>query len=779
MNYFSFRFTPPISPFPVKRFALTLGLVVLAGCGSTSEVYVDRGNRFFDNGKYDDAAIQYQKAIQKTPRSGEAHYRLALLRLKKNQLFEAYRELQSATQIMPDNRDALAKSGEVALALYNANPKHPQQPYDQAAKAAQQLLAKNPGDFEGNLLKGYLSMVESKPADAIASFRRAADAKPGDADATLGLAQALARDGQISTAIDVARKAIETNKNFGAAYDFLYAQYRAAGKLDEAEGVLKLKVANNPKQADYIVGLSRHYAAARKTAEMNTAIQQLANRPSEFPNGRALAGDFYASINQPDQALEQYRQGLTANPKESALYRKRIVRMLVLQRKWPEAEEQLSMVLKDQPADSESKLVRALVWLDEGKQENLDPAITELRAQLVKMPSDPALHFQLGTALARKGDTDNTRREWVAAGRLNPAYLPSRIALVQLDLGQGKPQDALSVSEELVKTAPADPQARLMHATCLTAVGQYPQARSELNALAVQFPDVPQVRFRVAMLALAEGRFKDAEEMFRRLLPSSAGDPEVIAGLAQAYQGQNEPAKALQLITDELKRTPASTPLRQMFARLAMASGKSGLAIEQFRQLAAAAPKSVQAQLALAAAYDASGDHNASIGVLEKTLGDNPKSPAVLLPLAQSLIGAGRVNDAKARYHQLLAAEPNNANALNDLAFLMAESGDDLDQALAFAQQSQQSATTAELKQSVSDTLGWIYLKKKMNDSALQVFNTLVRNNPDNATFHYHLGATLLERGEKQKARTELQAALAARPASPYEPKIRELLARF
>jgi thioredoxin-like negative regulator of GroEL len=75
--------------------------------------------------------------------------------------------------------------------------------------------------------------------------------------------------------------------------------------------------------------------------------------------------------------------------------------------------------------------------------------------------------------------------------------------------------------------------------------------------------------------------------------------------------------------------------------------------------------------------------------------------------------------------------------------------------------------------------LGWIYLKKRMYDSALQSFQTLVNSNPGDMTFRYHLGVTLYQMGNKNKAKLELQAALAATNKSEDEPRIRELLSRF
>jgi predicted Zn-dependent protease len=127
----------------------------------------------------------------------------------------------------------------------------------------------------------------------------------------------------------------------------------------------------------------------------------------------------------------------------------------------------------------------------------------------------------------------------------------------------------------------------------------------------------------------------------------------------------------------------------------------------------------------------------------------------------------------------LLKIQPGNADALNDLSYLMAESGENLDEALALARKGTQFATEPGLKTSLQDTLGWIYLKKNMYESALQSFQVAVNSNPGNMTFRYHLGTTLYQMGNKSRAKAELQAALAATPKSEDEPKIRELLSRL
>jgi tetratricopeptide (TPR) repeat protein len=109
----------------------------------------------------------------------------------------------------------------------------------------------------------------------------------------------------------------------------------------------------------------------------------------------------------------------------------------------------------------------------------------------------------------------------------------------------------------------------------------------------------------------------------------------------------------------------------------------------------------------------------------------------------------------------------------------MLDSGESPDEALKLAQRGLQVVRDPGLKASLSDTVGWAYLKKKMYDEAVQTFQSLVKANGQNATFRYHLGAALYEKGDKQRARAELQAALAAKPTPGDEPKIKELMAKL
>jgi tetratricopeptide (TPR) repeat protein len=750
-----------------------------SNCSRNSQTYLEDGNRFFDQGKYDAAEIQYRNALQKSPDLGEAHYRLGLTQIKKNRIPEAYQQLRQASQLLPDDGRVLAKLGELAIALYDANPRHPRQLYDQAVEATSKLTEKDPDGFDTTRLRGALALIDKKPRDAVRYLRKAVAAKPDDQRTTLDLARGLVQESQVQAGIDLMRGLIQKDKTFGPAYDSLFEQYHAAHKEQDAEDILKLKVANNPKQGDFLLELARYYAATSKAAEMNATLQRMLDHSPDFPNSRMRVGDFYSSLGRLDEAARLYQEGLAAKPKDPSSYRKRLVRLLAAQRKFPEALQQVDAILKAVPGDQESKLAQAGIWIEEGKPENLDPAIVELGRQLRDKPEDPFAHFELGLGLARKGDQDGARREWLKAASQNPNYPQPRLALLEMDLQQGKLEEALKMSEEILAAAPNNLQARLVHANCLARVGRYGEARTELDHLVSQNPQSIPARFQLGVLAISERRYEDAEGIFRQLANTETGDPRGVVGLAETYQAENQSQLAVKLLQDELKRSPGSTPVRGLLAQVAMATGNRDLAIEQYKQMVAAAPKSMDIQIALAEAYSAKGDFSAAVDVLQKASQAAPKSATVTLLLAQALSHAGQISDAKASYRHVLEMQPDNLPALNNLAFLMAETGENLDEALSLAQRGLGSAIEPKIKTSLQDTVGWLYLKKNMYDSALQSFQGLVKRNPDNPTYHYHLGATLFAKGEQRKARAELEAALAAKPMPADEPKIRALLARI
>jgi tetratricopeptide (TPR) repeat protein len=60
----------------------------------------------------------------------------------------------------------------------------------------------------------------------------------------------------------------------------------------------------------------------------------------------------------------------------------------------------------------------------------------------------------------------------------------------------------------------------------------------------------------------------------------------------------------------------------------------------------------------------------------------------------------------------------------------------------------------------IMDTLGWIYYKKGLYDSAIRELKSSAEKLPENASVRYHLGLAYHKKGEHALARKELTEAL-------------------
>src|SRR6185369_10381246 len=108
------------------RFVAVI-LAVLVGFTSCSrdpnvvkKRYLESGNKYFEKGRYKEASIQYRNALKRDPKFGEAHYKLALVALKTNDVGGAVGSLRRAYELLPadqpDHWDVVVKLADIYLA---------------------------------------------------------------------------------------------------------------------------------------------------------------------------------------------------------------------------------------------------------------------------------------------------------------------------------------------------------------------------------------------------------------------------------------------------------------------------------------------------------------------------------------------------------------------------------------------------------------------------------------------------------------------------------------
>jgi len=139
----------------------------------------------------------------------------------------------------------------------------------------------------------------------------------------------------------------------------------------------------------------------------------------------------------------------------------------------------------------------------------------------------------------------------------------------------------------------------------------------------------------------------------------------------------------------------------------------------------------------------------------------DPKSVSALTMLGMVLEMESKPAEAVKRYEKALEIDARAVVAANNLAWLYAANGTNLDLALQLAQTAARNAPEQPV---VNDTLGWVYYKKNLTTLAIRPLEFSVGKAPGNPVFRYHLGLAYARLGDRDRARKALAEAIALNP---------------
>ncbi len=232
---------------------LFVGLAILAGCSSSYEEHIDKGNEFWERKLYNEASVEFLKAVDKDPDRGEAHYHLAKISLDLEDYDSALSgfntaisKFTAAIRQNPDDAELYNKRGLTYLGRAEIH-------YERSFRAADRRdteqsiaafesanldeesatvdftraieLSPNDPRFYNN--RGLASLY-TRDGDAIADFTQAIQLDPG-------YAEAYANRARTYSIVDGADKAIvDLNEAIRLDPDYIDAYLRRAGRYTEA-----------------------------------------------------------------------------------------------------------------------------------------------------------------------------------------------------------------------------------------------------------------------------------------------------------------------------------------------------------------------------------------------------------------------------------------------------------------------------------------------------------------------------------------------------------------
>jgi tetratricopeptide (TPR) repeat protein len=755
-------------------------LLLLAGCGRDVETvkrrYLANGEKYLAQGKVKEATIMFRNAIKRDPRFGEAYARLGDAELQRGEPVAALNAYRRAVELLPKPEESAGKLADIYLAAYSVNEKKDPRLLEEVKQLSNQLLSKDANSYHGLRLKGFLAVAAADYPSALAAFRKADQIRPKQPELRFALAQVLTQDNNWPEAEAIAVQMTKDSPTYTQIYGFLVVEYLRRNDAVKAEQILAQRTANNPKIVEFRLEQAAFYMGTNRKEQADKVLGELMAKEPEDKSIRTKVGDFLVKTRQYDRAMEVFKAGAEKYSAEKTSYRLRMAQVYLTQRKPKDAISVVDQALADDPKSNDALSMRASMQLQYGGKDQQQGAVTDLQALIGRDPANVVVRYNLARAYHTRGELDAARVQYDEAIKLSKqrfvaAYIGSgQVALAKRDFGR-----AMQDAEAVLKFDARNQAARTIKTNALINSGNLRQARLDLTEYLKDSANSPDLEFQLAITDFMEGKYKEAEAHFRSLRERFPNDARLLYALAEVMARTGRAKEGLQLLKVELQKTPDNRLLRTAVATAALRANELEVAESEYRTLMASDPKNLELYLRLGEVLRQKGQLQAAVEILRKGQQLAPTNPGANLQLALTLEAAGMKKEALPLYENVVKVDPDNAIAMNNLAFQYADLGRDLDMAMTYAQKAKQKLPNSD---DVSDTMGWVYVKKQMNDNAISVFRELIKRQPKNPLYHYHLGYAQYQKGSKQDARQSLQTALSLKPGKEEEAQIRELLGK-
>jgi len=189
-----------------------------------------------------------------------------------------------------------------------------------------------------------------------------------------------------------------------------------------------------------------------------------------------------------------------------------------------------------------------------------------------------------------------------------------------------------------------------------------------------------------------------------------------------------------------------------------------------------AKPEAAKAVLR-AEARAAKGDALGAQKSLEEATTIDPGLMAVHLLLANEYEAQKEYDKAMERYRTILARNPDDVIALNNLAYALAVHKGQPAEAMGYAERAM--TLTGGRSLEIADTLAWVQHLVGRDREAAQILDRVVKTAPARAEYRLHLAVVYAAIGMLKEAATELSEAVRLEPELEKSDEVRALRARL
>jgi len=596
-------------------------------------------------------------------------------------------------------------------------------------------------------------------------------------------------------------------------YEELVSVYGRSDLAGKAIDEYRAAIQNDPGSEFLNSGLAELYA---KTGRIRDAVQEAQDLLKRDPNNldahkllgriylRSL-GDMQTGTQSQDvlkRAIEQYQQIVKLEP-ASVDDHLLLGRLYRLNNELLKAENEFKSAVKLQPDSEEAVTTLAYLYNEEGDSKR---AIETLNS-VPDASRSAKLYSALGFTYEEEKDYKKAIDAYREAVNQDHDNLDAVRGLAQNLLNDGQLEAALQQYKVIADANPEDPQTYLRMAEIYRRNGKFDLALQSLDKASTMVQDLDEIPFNKAIIYQAQGRYDDAVQLlqqllkkgekpdgnytsgernnravflerlgsiyrdmgntqaavdtFRKMLP--LGEDNTIRAyqeMIDTYRDARQWPQATAVAKEAVAKVPQNRDLKLVLASQMADEGQSEQALSDVRSMIKGTPQDREVYVALAQMYSRLKkwpEAEDSVNHAEQ-LSSKPDDKEYVLFLEGSIYERQKkFDEAESVFKRVLNLDPQNANALNYLGYMLADRGVKLEEALSYIKKAVQLDPS---NGAYLDSLGWAYFKLGNYDVAEEQLRKASDKMNTDPTVQDHLGDLYQKTGRLKLAAVHWERAL-------------------
>ncbi len=710
-----------------------------------------------EHAKAEDA---YGKAIENRIANTSDYLSRALVRIDLRQFSDAQKDLDILKKRIPNHPMLHYGQGLVFLA---------ENKLEEAKRAFGQSLKVNQRQL---LPKYYLALINlrlGKLEQADDYGNQAFAALPASVSVRELLATIKLKQGEFAKVDELVRPIVEQRDKDIRAIDLLASALLGQKKIDQAIPLLEKLIALQPGSAVVEMRFGAALWAAKRGEEGVSHIENALKKDPNLHQARLLLVRYYLDQKQMGEAMQVAEAYSEAEPKSPVPWN--LIGGLNLKKgdrkAAAEAFEQARKLEAGGPAAShalagmairDKDYKKARAYYEEVLAHHKDHLATLLKRALLdaveKKETEMVAHLQQAAAAHQKA--------------VQPQVMLARYYLLKNQPGKVAP-----LMLELDDRQKNNPEVLEVQAFAKFAQKKYRDAEYNLKALLELRPKSPQLHFLMAKVY--DGQ-KDAAAIKRELEQTVELAPKhLLARLALARMAllEKDEVGARAQVAELKKFAPEHPDVLYLDAVLMNKEGSREEAAGLLEQVFKKAPTTAT-MLAVVRQKWAMGNPEEALAVQEKWTQEHPADLAATLSLAGAYTQKGDLDKALVEFKKVLQKDEKNVIALNDLAWHLRDK-----QPARALEYAERAAELAPESAAIMDTLAVVLLKNGDIERARRQIERALAKKPKKPAFRYHGAMIAAAAGDKTSAIKALQSLLGEGGVFSEKAEARQLLAEL